>query len=394
MENIHELVGMVTDDILAHRRHIHAHPELSGQEVETAAYVAQKLREIGITPIENVGGHGVVGLIHGAGPGRCVGLRADMDALSISEKTGLPFSSQNEGVSHACGHDCHTAMLLGAAQVLYNLRDTFHGTVKLVFQPSEENSADSGAKRMIDDGVLENPKVDAMIGQHMQPAAPTGVIGLRAGAMTACSDRFFIDVYGKSCHGSSPSNGIDAIVIAAEIIQALQSIVSRHISPFANSVITVGKINGGDRYNVVPGHVSMEGTCRNSSAEVRDVIEAQMEKIVRGITEMHGATYAFRYIHGYQPLLNDAALSEKMVEIAHCVLGENSYQELPHPSMGGEDFSFYSHLVPSVFYWIGCQAPGDTDPAPLHNEAFRPDENALPLGCELLVSAALEQLRK
>lgn len=394
MDRIHNLVNKYTEDIIAYRRHIHAHPEISGQEIETAAYIAQQLRKIGIPIIENVGGHGVVGLIHGAHPGRCVGLRADMDALSIQETTNSPFASQNDGISHACGHDCHTAMLLGAAQVLYDLRDSFDGTIKLVFQPSEETSNDSGALRMIKDGVLENPKVDLMIGQHMNPTTPTGKIGFRAGAMTASSNRFYIDIYGKSCHGSSPDEGIDAIVIAAEIIQSLQNIISRQISPFANSVITIGKINGGDRYNVVAGHVSMEGTCRNTSTEVGQIVAEKMEKIIRGITQFYGAQCEFRYLKGYAPLMNDSTLASDLTAVADSVLGSESVIEMPHPMMGGEDFSFFTHQVPSVFYWLGCQSPNDTVSAPLHNGAFNPDENALALGCEVMVTAAMQQLKK
>ena len=205
-----ERIEQIYDTVVAHRRWLHAHPEPSGQEKNTAAYIAENLRKIGLNPTETVGGYGVVAVIEGGKPGKCIGLRADFDALNQEEATGLPFASENPGVFHGCGHDMHTAMLLGAAQILYDLRHTLTGSVKLIFQPSEENVADSGAKRMIADGVLENPKVDMMFAQHMSPHYPTGTIALRAGAMSASSDRFAITVNGKSSHGSAPENGHSA----------------------------------------------------------------------------------------------------------------------------------------------------------------------------------------
>lgn len=240
--------------MVADRRYLHQHPELSHQEVNTAAYIAAQLREMGLSPRTGVGGNGVVAVIEGKAPGKCVALRADFDALPIVEATGLPFSSENEGVCHACGHDMHTAGLLGAARVLCDLRSEFSGCVKLVFQPAEEDVLDSGAVKMIEDGVLENPKVDAMFGQHIWPYYPVGKVAIRDGAMMASSDRFHITIRGKASHGSAPESGIDAIAAAAQVISALQTIVSRRVSPLDSAVVTIGTIHGGARYNVIGGH--------------------------------------------------------------------------------------------------------------------------------------------
>ena len=213
-----ERIALAQDSVIAHRRWLHAHPELSGQERNTAAYIATALRKMGLDPEENVGGYGVVAVIKGRKGSKCVGLRADFDALSIQEETGLPFVSENPGISHACGHDMHTAMLLGAAEVLSGMKEEFTGTIKLIFQPSEENAADSGAKRMIAAGVLENPPVDAIFAQHVSPNYPTGSIALNEGAMSASSDRFFIRIGGKSSHGSAPESGVDAVTMGAQVI--------------------------------------------------------------------------------------------------------------------------------------------------------------------------------
>lgn len=393
MERIHELARLYADKVIAWRRHIHQHPELSGQEKETSAFVAAALREMGLEPVENIGGFGVSALIHGTKPGRCVGLRADMDALPILEQTGLPFASVNEGICHACGHDCHTAMLLGVASVLNTMRDSFAGTVKLVFQPSEENPLASGAKAIIADGVLENPHVDAMFGQHMAPGVKIGAICTKKGPATAASDRFFITVCGKNAHGSEPDKGIDAITIAAQVISSLQQIASRQVSPLKNTVLTIGTIHGGERYNVIPGEVKMEGTCRNTSPDVRNSMPERMESIIKGVTEGLGGTYAFEYIKGYSPLVNDSELSDLMLDIAEKEVEAATPVREESAKMGGEDFSFYTEKIPGAFYWLGCTDTQQEGPAyPLHNGKFAPDESAFAIGVEMLATAAVRYL--
>jgi len=391
MKQIETLVNSYWDAVQEHWHWLHAHPELSGQEEQTAAYIADALRKMGLTPTERVGGYGVTALIEGAKPGKCVGLRADFDALPLSECTGLPFASQNPGAMHACGHDAHTAMLLGAARILCDLRDQFSGTVKLIFQPSEENSADSGAKKMIADGVLQDPKVDAIIGQHVEPVHSSGQIALKKGSLTAASDRFFITVKGKSCHASSPHKGVDAVTIGAQIITALQNIISRTVSPFDNSVITIGKVTAGTRYNVVAESCEMEGTCRNLNPEVRGEIPQRMENIIKGIAEGMGAEYEFTYIRGYSPLVNDGAMAELVATTGTELLGEDNVIWLEHAGMGGEDFSFYAEQIPGIFYRLGCGKEG-TPHYPLHNPNFIPDAPALKVGTTVMVASALRFL--
>ncbi|MBR2934839.1 MAG: amidohydrolase [Oscillospiraceae bacterium] len=392
MDRIEALLKEYEPTMLEHWKWLHAHPELSGQEAGTAAYVAARLREMGLEPREQVGGHGVVALIEGAKPGRCLALRADMDALPIQEKSGLPFASQNPGVMHACGHDAHTAMLLGAAWVLNEMKNELCGSVKLIFQPSEETSDNSGAKRMIEDGVLEQPKVDAIIGQHVNPKRATGVVTTLEGAVSAASDRFFITIKGKASHAAKPNNGVDAIVIGAQVISALQTIVSRSISPVDSCVITIGTVSGGTRYNVIADTFRMEGTCRNLNPAVREALPERMEHIIRGITEGMGAEYEFRYVKGYDPILNDRSMYRLVYDTAVSLQGEEN-MVVPQQPMGGEDFSYFAAQVPAVFYRIGCHKEG-TPEYPQHNERFVPDPDTLYYGARVMVKSAIRYLEQ
>ena len=391
MEDIKGLIAKHWEAVQQHRYWLHAHPELSHEEKNTAAYIAQALRDMGLEPRENIGGYGVTAVIEGRGPGKCVGLRADFDALPIEECTGLPYSSQTPGVAHSCGHDAHTAMLLGAAYVLLDLRDQFDGAVKLVFQPSKEDAAGSGAKAMVADGVLENPKVDAMFGQHVQPEYPTGKIAVRNGVMNAASDRFFITIHGKNSHGSAPENGIDAIVIAAQVISALQTIVARNVGPLDSAVVTIGTIRGGNRYNVIADEVVLEGTCRNLNLAVRDAMPQRIENIVKGVTEGMGGSCDFKYVTGYSPMVNNPTLFPLAKRVLAEVVGEDGIVCPENASLGGEDFCFYGEKVPSFYYWTGVRGEGQPY-YPLHNGHFTPDEAALPIGMEVLVTSALRFL--
>lgn len=386
-----ELVEQVYDTVVAHRRWLHAHPEASGQEKNTAAYITQTLRKIGLTPTENVGGYGVTALIQGSRPGKCVGLRADFDALNQQEDTGLPFASENPGVFHGCGHDMHTAMLLGAAQILYNLRDQMTGSVKLIFQPSEENVADSGAKKMIADGVLENPKVDVMLAQHMSPHYPTGTVALRSGPMSASSDRFAITVTGKSSHGSAPEDGVDAVVIGAQVISALQSIISRNVGPQESAVLTIGTVQAGSRYNIIPESFTMEGTCRTLNPEIQNAMPARMERITEGVTCGMGGSYTFSYTKGFAPIMNDTEQTTQLIDAAAVLLGEDKVVLQDKATMIGEDFSFYGQKVPAVFYWLGCRQAGAPF-YPLHSSHFCPDEEAMRTGILVMLGAVITML--
>ncbi len=391
--NIRETIQKHLPAILADRRHLHAHPELSGQEVQTAAYIAEKLREMGLEPQTGVGGHGVVALIQGRGPGKCVALRADIDALPIKETTGLPFASQNEGVMHACGHDTHTASLLGAARALCDLRDQFDGCVKLVFQPSEENVLSSGAAKMIAEGLLENPKVDAVFGQHIWPDFPVGQVAVRNGAMMASSDRLNITIKGKASHGSTPDSGIDAIAAAGQVISALQSIVSRRVSPLDSAVVTIGTIKGGDRYNVIADTVTMEGTCRNLNPAVRDQMEDRIRAVVEGVCSAMGATGTLEYIRGYSPTVNSPELFPLALEAIHDTVGEENTVIPENSALGGEDFSFYCEKVPSLLFWTGLQTPG-CEAYPLHNGNLNPNEGCIAIASEVMVRSAIKFLNK
>ena len=392
-ERISALVEKYWDKVKEHRYYLHAHPELSHHEKNTAAYIAETLKKMGLTPKENVGGYGVTAVIEGKGEGKCVGLRADFDALPITECTGVPFASETPGVMHACGHDAHTAMLLGAAYVLNEIKDEFSGRVKLVFQPSEEDAAGSGAKAMIADGCLEDPHVDAMFGQHVWPNLPYGKVGVRNGAMMASSDRFFITIKGKNSHGSAPENGIDAIVIAAQVISALQTIVSRNVGPLDSAVVTIGTIHGGNRYNVIADEVKMEGTCRNLNPVIRNTMPDRIGNIVRGVSESMGGSCDFKYMKCYSPTVNDP---EKFVIVRDSiveVLGEEGLVIPENSALGGEDFSFYCQEIPSAFFWLGCQDE-DLPKYPIHHGKFLPKEESLIIGMKVMLTAALNFLKQ
>ena len=392
MIELENKITSVWDGMVKHRRWLHENPELSGQEKNTAAYIAKCLREMGLEPTENVGGYGVTAVIEGKAPGKCLGLRADFDALEIQEQTGLAYASRNPGVSHACGHDTHTAMLLGTAQILNEMRDQFCGSVKLLFQPSEENAADSGAKKMIADGALENPHVDAVVGQHVKPNYPVGTIALAKGTMTASSDRFFIRIGGKTSHGSEPHSGVDAVTIGAQVISALQTIVARTVDPQDSVVITIGKVSGGSRYNIIADSFEMEGTCRTHNVNVQKQLPDRMESIIKGVAEGMGGTYEFTYVKGFIPLVNNANQVELVCRTAQKVLGDGKVTIMEKASMVGEDFAFFANEVPGAFYYVGCRKEGE-DFYPLHNSRFAPDEEAMKTGIKLMVSAALEYLK-
>ena len=391
MDDVKNLIEKYWSTVQQHRYWLHEHPELSHEEKNSAAYIANVLRSIGLEPRENVGGYGVTAVIEGKEPGKCVGLRADFDALPITECTGLLYSSKTPGVAHSCGHDAHAAMLLGAAYVLNDLRDQFSGSVKLVFQPSEEDAAASGAKAMIADGVLENPKVDAMFGQHVWPKYPVGKVAIRNGAMMASSDRFFITVRGKNSHGSAPENGIDAIVIAAQVISALQTIVSRNVGPLDSAMVTIGTIKGGNRYNVIADEVVLEGTCRNLNPTIRNSMPQRIENIVKGVTEGMGGTYDFKYMMCYSPTVNDPGKFELVRDTIVDVLGPDGLVIPENSALGGEDFSFYCEKVPSAFFWLGCH-DASKPVYPIHHGGFAPEEEALPIGMEVMVKSALRFL--
>lgn len=391
MNQIKELIEKYWEKVKEYRIWLHMHPEASGAEIESSAYIAKVLREIGLNPIEKVGGYGVVAIIEGNGPGKCVGLRADFDALQLTEETNLPFSSQNPGLAHSCGHDTHAAMLLGIAHILNEMRDQFSGTVKLIFQPAEEVPTISGAKKMIADGVLENPKVDAIFAQHVSPLYEVGKVSSRDGIRNGASDRFKIVVCGKKSHGARPQSGIDAIVIASYVVTALQTIVARNIDPHDSTVLTIGTINGGTAANIIADKVVLEGTCRNLQADVRETMPKHIEDVVKGVVGSMEGDYQFEYIKGYPPAVNSHDCFEIVRGVVSDTLGSENFVVPEYAGLGGEDFAFYCEKIPGEIHYVGCRDMKKPF-YPLHSGAFYPEWEALPIGMEILIKSALKYL--
>jgi amidohydrolase len=384
-------INEIIDDIIKIRRTIHQNPELGYEEYQTSELVARKLESYGIKVARGVGGTGVVGLLAGAKPGKTLLLRADMDALPIQEETGLPFASKVPGKMHACGHDIHTSVLLGAARVLSLYRDRIYGNIKFMFQPAEECSPTGGAKKMIEDGVLENPKVDFAIALHVWPDLHVGQLGFKTGPVSARSDRIFLKVLGKSGHASAPHQGVDAIVASAQVISSLQTIISRRINPRDSVVITIGKIQGGDRYNVICDKVEMEGTVRIMSPGYDDKIPELIRQAGEGAAASVGARFEMDYINGYPMTINDEALTKKVEDLIKKSLGEGAIKEIPLDA-GGEDFSFVSQKVPSVYIKLGSSLPVSSEDVgfiPLHNSRVIFDEGCISVGIKTFGIAAL-----
>ncbi|WP_281746080.1 M20 metallopeptidase family protein [Thermanaerovibrio acidaminovorans] len=382
--------NLIRDD----RRAVHRRPGVGMQVQETASLVADSLERMGLDVTRNVGGAGVVALLRGAADGPFVGLRADMDALEIQEQTDLPYRSEIDGVMHACGHDAHTAMLLGAARILSRLGDRLSGGVKFVFQPAEECAPTGGAPAMIADGVLEDPPVEAMVALHVWPDLPTGKVGVKAGPIMGASDRVNLVIRGRSAHGSSPEKGVDAVVMAAQLITALQTVVSRGVSPLDSAVLTFGTINGGYRYNVLADQVRIDGTLRTLDPQVRDLVVERIKSLSIGVSRGMGGDVEVHYEMGYPVTVNHPGIASVARDSVVDLLGEEGLWEVDRPSLGGEDFSFFASKVPSAFLWLGCRPPGipPEDFPPLHNPRFNLDEDCLPLGAAVLAKIAWDLL--
>jgi amidohydrolase len=312
------------------------------------------------------------------------------------EETGWEFASENEGIMHACGHDSHTAMLLGAAHILSEMKDNIKGTIKFIFQPAEEYSPTGGAPGMIRDGALQDPQVDAILGIHVWPTLKTGELGIREGVMSAASDRLQISISGKSTHAATPDFGVDAIVIASQVVSSLQTLVSRNVSPLDSAVITIGKFTGGSRYNIVADRVELDGTVRTFDPETRKKMARRIEELVQGTVKAMGGTCEVNYRWGYPSVMNDPKVTAIAKGSILKVAGEDGLYNISLPNLGGEDFAFFSEKVPAAFAWVGCRPeniPVEDFPK-LHNNKFIPDENALPLGVRYLCQAAIDTLEK
>ncbi len=387
-----------TDRITEWRRHLHRHPELSHQEKETAAFVVRTLESLGIRQITTgVGGYGVVAEIDSGRPGKMVGIRADMDALPIQEEVVCDFTSENPGVMHSCGHDAHTAMLLGAAEVLKEMADRgeFPGKIRLIFQPAEEKmnaEGKSGGRLMVEQGVLEG--LSMVMGQHVSPAVEVGKISFQRGCITAASDSFELVVRGRASHGAQPHLGVDSITIAAAIIQGVQQIVSRAVSPMESGLITIGSIHGGTAGNIIAEEVRMRGTIRSFTPEVRDTLLTEFRRVTTGIAEALRGTVDHGLLEGYPAGSNDIAITDLAEETVRAALGDAAINPPIGPGAGAEDFAFMSREVPGTFLRLGVKSPEWEKPFNAHTPLFRIDERCLPVGATALVAVAVEYLRR
>lgn len=398
---IDEGAARIESKVVGWRRDIHQNPELSFQEVRTAGLVADHLRSLGLEVQTGVGGNGVVGVLRGSRPRPVVALRADMDALPVEELVDLPFRSrvravyngQETGVMHACGHDNHVAILMGAAELLAGLKDRLPGTIKFIFQPAEEAPPIGGAGPMIEAGVLENPRVEAVFGLHVGPG-PLGTVGWQPGSAAASTDQFRITVHGRQTHGAFPASGIDPIVVGAQIVLGLQTIVSRQTNLMrAPAVLTVGAFHGGLRENIIPDSVWMIGTVRALDAGMRADILQRLRRTAESIAQSAGASADVKIVEGYPVTVNDTLLASRMVASLQRVVGADKVSQ-SSPALASEDFSRYVERVPGFFFGLGV-APAGKDPrtvAPNHSPLFVADEAALPIGVRLMASIAVDYL--
>ena len=386
LSRIKELATTLAPRLIEIRRHIHSHPELSGQEYQTAAYVAGVLASSGVHAIEGIGNTGVLGEIKGnSNESRWLAIRTDMDALPIQERTHLEFASRNEGVMHACGHDIHTTVGLGAAMILSQLGEKLPGHVRFLFQPAEEIA--QGARWMIKDGAMQD--VDGILGVHVFPTIPGGCVGIRHGALTAAADDLELIVMGESGHGARPHEAIDAIWIASQIITTLQQAISRTQNPLRPVVLTIGQINGGRAPNVIADRVKLLGTVRSLHPETHENLPAWIEQIVSSVCATYGAKYELTYKRGVPGVQNDPKLTQLVETAALEALGRSRVQILPEPSLGAEDFSMYLEHAPGTMFRLGV---GLTDKPnyPLHHPQFEVNEAAIVTGAVTLAYAACQ----
>ena len=396
-DQIAQAAAAMRDRLVQTRRYLHAHPELSNREVNTGKFIAERLKEIGFTDIKtNVARNGVVALLKGGKPGPVVAVRADIDALPIQENHTFDFKSQNAGVMHACGHDAHTTIALGEAELLFKMRDQIPGTIKFIFQPAEEGppeGEEGGAALMIKEGVLENPKPSAIFGLHVMPTLNVGEIGYESGPAMATADRFIITIKGKKVHGAYPHQGVDAVVIASEAVGALQKIRSRRIDTQEPMVLTIGSIHGGNRFNIISDEVVMEGTLRTLNEDVRKQVHQMIDQTLSGVTEEYGATYEFKIRELAALTYNDPKLVEQTLPTMKRVLGADKVMN-PKPQMGAEDFSYYERVVPGFFYFLGVANPPKNITAMIHTPEFDLDEDALVIGVKVMSNVLLDYLDK
>lgn len=390
-DKIKNLADAYYNELVAIRRHLHAHPELSFEEKETAAYISNKLDELGIEHTTNIGGHGIVGIIKGKNPTiKTIALRADIDALPIEEKNNCDYASKNIGVMHACGHDVHTTSLLGAAKILNELKEHFEGSIKLIFQPAEEKLP-GGASIMIKEGVLKNPAVEVIFGQHVLPQLETGKVAFKSGIAMASCDEIYLTVKGKGGHGAVPHFTIDPILIASHIVVALQSVVSRNANPIMPSVLSIGKFIANGATNVIPEEVKLEGTFRTFDEQWRKEAHLKIKNICENIATSFGGICEVNIEKGYPFLKNDEQTTNASFALAQQYLGAENVEEMP-ARMTAEDFSYYSQEVPACFYRLGTGNIVKGITSSIHTPTFDVDENCLKIGSGLMAWIAIKHL--
>lgn len=377
------------DQLTMWRRDFHMHPELGYKEKRTSTIVAEHLQSLGLKVTTGIGGTGVVGMLAGRAPGPTIALRADMDALPIQDEKQVSYRSQTLNQAHLCGHDAHTSILMGAAQILTEIEKPAYGNIKFIFQPAEELLA--GADAMIKDGVLDRDKVDAIIGLHVYPSLPVGHIGGTRGIAFASVDDLEIDIIGRGGHGARPHEGIDAIAIAAQVINALQNISSRMTDPLEPVVISIGQIQGGTIGTAIASRVRMVGTVRVLSDSIRKQLPHLIEQTIKGVVSAFGADYILTYKKNYPTLRNHDDLLDLVIESGKDVLGDDHWHHM-RPSTGGEDFGFYAKKIPAAFFRLGVGNGQEQTAYPLHHPKFNLDERALPLGAAMLSTIALNYL--
>lgn len=396
-------IDAVESKVIDWRRHFHQNPELSNREFETAKKIEAHLRSLGMEVQTGVGKTGVVGILKGDQPGKVVALRADIDALPVTERNDLPFKSTvrttflgtETGVMHACGHDTHTAILMGVAEVLTKNKHLLKGTVKFIFQPVEEGpppGEEGGAKLMIEEGVLQNPNVDAIFGLHINSGTPVGQIKYKPGGTMAAVERFVINVKGKQTHGSAPWTGVDPILISAKIIDGFQTIISRE-SPLVQeaAVITVGKITSGVRFNIIPETAELIGTVRTLDPKMRELIIRRMTEMTENIAKTYGGTATIEWQNNTSITFNDLELTAQMLPTLEGVAGKENVV-LVKATTGGEDFSFFQEKVPGFYFFLGGMTPGNTQPFPHHTPDFKIDDSGLKLGVKAMSQLAIDYL--
>ena len=398
---IDKAISKNLNTIIDLRHQIHQYPELGNREFKTAKLVAEHLRSLGIEVETDIAYTAVVGVLKGNKPGPVVAVRADMDALPVTEETDLPFKStvkttyldKEVGVMHACGHDIHTSVQLGVASVLASMKRSLPGTVKFIFQPAEEGpppGEEGGAELMLKEGVFDNPKPSAVFGLHTHAALAVGELGLTIGPAMAAVDQFIITIKGKQSHGAYPHKSVDPIIMATEVVTAFQTIRSRSLSPLEPSVVTVGIIRGGERFNIIPEEVHLEGTVRTYDPEVQDMVEKRMNEILKGITLAYGGSFELNYDRGTPATINDPELCKQMIPTLERVVGKDNLKMMD-PVMGGEDFALFANEVPGIYYRLGVVKPGTTS-GWIHTPTFLADDSSLEVGIRAMSNLVLDYL--